>query len=312
MSTLAQFIASYTGKSVLYSKNQENRGQCVQLVCFACVEVSKTPVIWADAAEWWYSNRYPEFYERIPNTPKAVPQPGDYIVWDRSLANSGGAGHIAICVQPLPGTGTFISFDSNWGGKTAKLVTHNYTKVVGWLRPRKASNVIAPAPQTQGDEMISNADQATKVYKMLRPNGAPSQSEIDSTAGHRSYVEFINSAQTEVAARDANLRAQVEQLQALQSTINQLNSTITQLRLDMANKETQGAEKAQQLKEAQDKIGELTAQLTTTHDQIVELQNQSPATANDAPQDPAETPTIIDQKAPWYIRLIASLIPKKK
>jgi hypothetical protein len=111
-----------------------------------------------DAAEWWYSGALPEHYERIANTPSAVPRTGDIIVWDRNLPNSGGAGHIAVCLYPLPGTGTFVSVDQNWGGKTVHAVTHNYNYVVGWLRIKgQAAPAPAPTPiTTQGaNDMIT-------------------------------------------------------------------------------------------------------------------------------------------------------------
>lgn len=312
MISLDQFIAKYSGQSVLYDKLEADRGQCVQLVCFYVQEVAGKPVIWANAAEWWYSNQYQDQYQRIANTASAVPQPGDIIVWDRNLPNSGGAGHIAVCVTPRPGTGTFISFDSNWGGKTAHLVTHNYNYVIGWLRPKginPTSPAPAPQPQQGGDEMISTADQATKLYKMLRPNGGGSDGEINGTVNHRSFAQFLNDAQGEINNRDAGLRAQNDELKNMQDKINSLNQTITQLQLDMTNKDTAGTQKAQQLKDAQDKIASLTAELTTSHDKITDLQNTKPQAT---PESPTNTQPIIDRDPGWVVKLIASLLPKKK
>lgn len=300
--TLDQFIANQSGKSLLYSPSparEHLRGQCVQLVCFYVTQVVGKPVMWRDAAEWWYSNLYPEHYERIPNTSSAVPRKGDIIIWDRSLANSGGAGHIAICVEPRPGTGTFVSFDSNWGGKTAKLVTHNYNKVVGWLRPRVAAPA-EPAHQTQGDEMIANADQATKVYKMLRPNGSPSQAEIDGTAGKRSFAEFINSAQPEIQARDLNLRTQADTLASMSNTVNAQNATITELTAKINDANVTAEQKQQALDEALTKLGTQNAQIATFHDEVVELQNQV-----------ATEPTPTTPKPNLFIRLL-SLFTRSK
>lgn len=271
---LDQFIAKYSGQSVLYNTRDASlRGQCVQLVCFYVSEVCGKPVIWADAAKWWSSGLFPEHYERITNDIHSIPKRGDIIVWASSLPNSGGAGHIAICVEPRPGTGTFVSFDSNWGGKNAKLVTHNYTNVVGWLRPRVPAPQVTQ-PQGGGIEMITNADQANKIYKMLRPNGGASQGEIDSTAGRRSFAEFIESAQAEINVRDANFRSQAEQLTNMSNTINNQNQTITTLTQKLNDSELSGAEKQKALDKALSKLADQNSQIANSHDQIVELQKK--------------------------------------
>ena len=302
MISLDEFIASYTGRTVSFDKIPTNAGQCVQLVGFYCTDVLGSPVMWKDAAEWWYQFSLPGQVDKV--APENLRR-GDSVIWDRNTPGSGGAGHIAIMVANYGGS--FISFDSNWGGKVARQITHNWQYVVGGLRIKGQTPTIQQAAGGE-QEMIANADQATKIYKILRPNGGASQGEIDGTAGIRSFANFVNDAQPEVEARDANLRAQAEQMQSLQSTINQLNATITQLRSDMSNKDTQGTEKAQQLKDAQDKIAALTAQLSTTHDQIVELQSQSPTPSIEAPK-PDEKVNL--PKAPWYIKLISIFIPKK-
>lgn len=301
--TLDQFIANQSGKSVLYAPSPAReylRGQCVQLAALYVTQVVGKPVLWRDAAEWWYSNLYPEHYERIPNTAGAVPRPGDLIIWDRSLANSGGAGHIAICVSPRPGTGTFVSFDSNWGGKTAKLVTHNYNKVIGWLRPRVITPP-APSPQTKGDEMIANTDQAVKIYKMLRPNGTPSQAEIDGTAGKRSFAEFLNSAQAEVQARDLNLRTQADALANMSNTVNAQNATITDLTVKLNDANATAAQKQHALDEALTKLGSQNAQIATYHDEVVDLQNEVTTTQ---PKTAVNKPNL-------FIRLLSLFVKKK-
>lgn len=296
--TLDQFVASRNGQqNISFDGVAANAGQCVQLVAFYVRDVIGKQVIWADAFQWWATNRYPEDYDRIPNTPTAVPQRGDIIIWGGSLPNSGGAGHIAICLQPYPGTGTFMSFDSNWGGKYAHQVTHNYSYVVGWLRPKNA-----PAPVVQGgdDEMIPNPDMAAKVYHMLRPNGGANQDEINATAGKRSYNAFVNDAAPEVAARDANLREQANILQNQQNIINQLNQTITELRAMASQDALKDVELAKQLDDSHGKIALLTTDLETAHDQLAQLQAALPT-----PLSTATPPT--EAQASALTRFIAFL-----
>lgn len=296
-------LDTYAGQSLLYAPSREReslRGQCVQPVCFFVV-ANGLPVLWRDASEWWYSGLYPEAYDRIPNSATATPQPGDLIIWDRNLPNSGGAGHIAVCLKPLPGTGTFISVDSNWGGKTVRAVTHNYSYVIGWLRPKRANQPQPQQPQG-GDEMITSADQAAKMYALLRPNGNTSQEEIDSTVGRRSYAQFVNDGQAEVAQRDANLRAQGARLDELQRTIDQLNQVITQLNADDAADE-------QAISAAHGEIARLTTELTTSHDQIKELQDSLLVTSTPV----VEQPQPAAAPAPnWLVRLLNALFGKKR
>jgi hypothetical protein len=171
-----QFLNKYQGQSLLWAPapaRESLRGQCVQAICFYVWENAK-PVLWMDAAQWWYSSALPEHYERIANTPTAVPQAGDIIVWDRNLPNSGGAGHIAVCLQPLPGSGTFISVDQNWSGKTVHAVTHNYQYVIGWLRIKGASPAPTAQPQ-RGDKPMTPAEekQAYKIVLAARAGKRP-------------------------------------------------------------------------------------------------------------------------------------------
>lgn len=271
--TLDEFYGTYNGQSVSFDNVLANRGQCVQLVAKYVQEVWGKPVIWADAYPWYASNALPDQYIRVPNDhndPNQVPPRGALVVFAPNLPGSGGAGHIDICWEARPGSATWIGFDSNWGGKTAHLVTHNWQYVVGWLIPRGLPTQ-TPAPQQQGgDEMITSAEDAQLIYKILRPNSGASQGEIDATAGKRTYHNFLNDAKPELQVRDANLAAQAAEFAKMQTTINQLNQTITDLRTS----ETQDATaRAEEQHAAQEKISYLTSQLETSHDKITQLKN---------------------------------------
>lgn len=276
--SLEQFVSEWNGKAPLYAPNPKReylRGQCVQLAMFYCVQVLGVPVMWKDAANWWHEMVFPQYFDKVgPNDL----QRGDIAIWDGRLPGSDGDGHIAIVLDGRRGQPTFVSFDSNWGGKYAHQVTHNRSYLLGGLR-RKGQPQPQPAPQPQGEEMIANADQAIKIYKMLRPNGGPSQGEIDATAGRRTFGEFLNSAQGEMAIRDANLRAQAEQLGKAESIINELNKTITEMRQLEAQEDLTETERANEYRAAQEKISYLTTALETANDKIKDLQ------AADIPQE---------------------------
>jgi cell division protein FtsB len=292
--TAQEYLNAYQGQSLLYGASPARewlRGQCVQSVCFY-VAANGRPVIWADAYNWWTTRN--AAYDYIDNSPSAVPQPGDIIVWGPNTPGSGGAGHIAVCLQPRPGTGTFVSVDQNWGGKYVHAVTHNYDNVVGWLRFKNASPAPAPTPQG-GDEMITNADQADKIYKLMRPNGAASQDEINATAGKRSFANFLDDAQTEVNQRDANFRAQTQHMADLQKTIDTLNTTITTL-------QTEGVKNKTEYDSYVAKIAQLTTDLTSAHDQLKELQDSLPTAQPMPTQEGSDDMGFLTKLIAWLLR----------
>lgn len=224
------------------------------------------------------------------------------MVWDASLPGSGGYGHVGIFIS-WTGPNTFLSYDTNWGGKFAHNVSHNKSWVLGGLRKVAP----APVPQPQGaDEMIVNADQATKLSKVLRPNGGGSQADISGWIG-RPFAQWLNEAQAEVAARDTNYRAQTVQLEAQYALINDLNSTITKMQeLDVADA-AHDADVAQQLDEARDKVADLTAQLEASHDTLTDLQ-----TVDYTPEPkPVEVPKE-STKSSLFVRMLAAMLRKKK
>lgn len=74
-------------------------------------------------------------YTQIRNSPTAVPQAGDIIVWNSRYG--GGFGHTAIATG-VGDTNSFESFDQNYPtGTSSHLVRHSYDGVIGWLRPNK-------------------------------------------------------------------------------------------------------------------------------------------------------------------------------
>lgn len=182
------------------------------------------------------SNAYPAwtiaqdaFWQKLANTPTFLPQTGDIVIWGPWSGNP--YGHIGVVLDA--NLNTFRSVDQNWfnanstTGSPAAIVSHNYTnpRVVGFLRPTYSA-------EAQGEEMIANADQATKIYKMLRPNGGASQDEINFTAGKRTFVAFLNDAQAEINTRDASLRNQNARLAELQAQVNDLSTRPTKAEVE--------------------------------------------------------------------------------
>lgn len=78
-----------------------------------------------------------KYFDFIQNTPDAIPQAGDIVVWDKTL--NGGIGHVAVA-NGNAGTSYFESFDQNWvPGTPCKIIRHSYNYVLGWLRLKVAN-----------------------------------------------------------------------------------------------------------------------------------------------------------------------------
>lgn len=308
-----QYFDTYHDESLLYNtKDPTLRGQCVQAVCFYVVANGK-PVLWDDAVYWFTMHMFPNDYDYIENTAGAVPQAGDVIIWGSTLPGSGGAGHIAVVLQVLPGTGTFISVDQNWGGKTVHKVTHNYDYVVGWIRFKSAAPAVA---QAEGDEMIANEDQTRDAYALLRGTRDDlSQDELNATAGHRTWAGFAVDARPEIAAREAAKEGAATALTSLQGTINSQNATITDLTTKLTDATSTAAEKQAALTEALTKIASDNASMATTHDTITDLnakvaefQNNPIVKAQDAVAAAAKKPSPLTK----LIATVISVFSKKK
>lgn len=86
-------------------------------------------------------------FTKIANTPDFIPKKGDIMVWAKSL--NGTAGHVAVCT----GEGTtsyFYSYDQNWNGRNdpCTKIKHDYSHVLGVLRPKEQTNITAKAAET--------------------------------------------------------------------------------------------------------------------------------------------------------------------
>ena len=287
MISLDQFYNNHVGKGMDYDGAPSNDPiQCVDLAKFWLNEgYGVNPGAWGDAHAYFDGAGAAALirlgWQVIPNdhnNPSQVPPRGAIVVWAHNLPGSGDGGHIAVCWSATPGAATFISFDQNWGGKAAKLVTHNWSYVLGWLLPpggrggAEAAPAAVTTPQIQGDEMIADTTQAHEAYQLLRPNGDGNSDEIAGTAGRRSWAQFAKDAQPEVAARNQNLQQQSQHMADMQGVINTTNETITQLRTTIASDAVTNTDKQKALDDALAKIASDNAEMTTLHDQVTDLQ----------------------------------------
>lgn len=123
-------------------------------------------------------------YSQIPNSPTAVPQAGDIIVWNNRYG--GGFGHTGIATGEGD-TNYFVSFDQNYPtGSPSKPVRHSYDGVIGWLRPNKLN--------VSGDNDMINqgANEYARANKLhLQVRGRPLEKSVFDQFVGSSWLHYI-------------------------------------------------------------------------------------------------------------------------
>lgn len=251
------FLNKWNGKQVT-----AYGGECVALVAQYCAENSK-PIAWANAKDWWGNGSLTGAFDFIKNNPadlKQIPARGDIMIWNGNLAGSDGFGHIAI-FDKVSAPGVFVSFDQNWGGRQAHLVSHNWNNIIGWMTPK----VAAPPVNAGGSNVFQNDQEIIEAYQGMFGR-TPNAAEIAGWRG-QSKQRFFQVGKAEADNQRARLAAAEVQLSNMQKSINDLNKTVTEI-----NSQS-NATKAQ-LQDAIAKVTGLTSELETAHDKITELQKQ--------------------------------------
>jgi len=126
--TLDEFIKKWEGNGIDWDGHYGD--QCVDLYRQYVDEVLGFPQSpGVNGAKDIWNNYLKDYFTAIPNTPAGVPQKGDVVIWD-----SGQWGHVAIFLSG--GASQITTLDQNYpiGSFVAKR-NHNYTGIVGWLRP---------------------------------------------------------------------------------------------------------------------------------------------------------------------------------
>jgi len=143
--TLQEFIKKYTNKTVDFDKNYG--GQCVDLFnqylndCLGITNpIQQFPVASAYQIFGYAQNN--SSFQCIPNSPTAIPQAGDIMIWGQGV---GPHGHVGVFVEG--DVMSFRSFEQNWNGvQKCVIVNHPYDHVTGWLRPKRNVPEITPTP----------------------------------------------------------------------------------------------------------------------------------------------------------------------
>jgi hypothetical protein len=166
--TFDEFINKWNGKPVDFDGVYPN--QCMDLMHQYAYEVlgitDKTVLARPWAARVWTEFGWPQFFDKIINTPNGIPQKGDIMIWKEALnyvpALGHGYGHVSMVTEA--NVWNFKSFDANWPtGSLPHIQWHNYNYVWGWLRPKKLEDVL----YNQVVQIVNGAgDAGTKIAQL--------------------------------------------------------------------------------------------------------------------------------------------------
>ena len=158
--TFQQFLNKWDRKGINYDGAYGN--QCVDVYDQYCKEVVGCRVILIPGAKDIWANYPTEAFVKIPNTPSGVPQKGDVMIWGTAV---GTYGHVGIVISA--NVNSFTSFDQNWpfdnGTGVAHFQYHNYSGVLGWLRPKKDVNFDQAAYDAAQAALKAAADAKAKA-----------------------------------------------------------------------------------------------------------------------------------------------------
>ncbi len=147
--TIQEFFDAYLGLWIETNKSsdQSTNDQCVDLWRTYYQKVIGAPDVWGNAVDFW-TNYQTDHFDRIENTPNAIPQLGDVIIWGIKYSKKG---HIAVATD-IANLKTFISFDENDpAGEPCSYVEHTYSGVLGWLRPKNQGALVG---QTENNVLL--------------------------------------------------------------------------------------------------------------------------------------------------------------
>ena len=212
----SEFLNKYNGQQNV-GNTTENKGQCVGLVA-VWIDALSLPHVWGNAADL-FANADEKFFDKILNTPEAIPQAGDIIVWSAKF--NGTVGHTGIATGTAD-MNTLECFEQNDPLKSnCHLKVYKYSYVTGWLRPKTVSVGVDPIILQQSDSFIAIC---TKLG--LPANGGVVLGEIDKLLGYEDMIlakdKQLTDAQAQVTSLEKDNQVKATQLQDLQTQVKNL------------------------------------------------------------------------------------------
>lgn len=224
-----EFINKWNGKYCEIAGSANAKNQCVDLANAYIRDVLGLPIIeWTNAID--FPTKAGDKYDYILNSPTNIPQKGDLIIWKPT------PGHIAIFIEG--NANRFTSFDQNFPvGSKCHIQEHNYTNVLGWLRPKVDDQ------QAVIDELRTARDKNWGLY----------QNQIVET----------EKAKERISELERGLNACESEKKQFQDATITLNNKIVDLNQAMEKDAVNDVDVTIKLKDAEMELEDVSAQLET-------------------------------------------------
>ena len=219
--TLQEFIDKYNGKFIDYDGHYG--AQCQDLYRQYVQEVlgfPQSPGVVGAKDNW--DAYLPDYYERIPNTPEGVPQPGDIMIWGASY---GPYGHVAVVTEATLTTFKCFSQNDPTGAPCGIKLYRTYKPTLGWLHPKTNTQPIDQTLRIQDlekevaykNEQIANYD--NQVKDLNKKNEEITQQLTEATTASNGFRKQYNDFVANLATKLGTRQEEVEILAAVDTCI---------------------------------------------------------------------------------------------
>jgi hypothetical protein len=212
MISLEAFIAKWEGKKVDWDGHYG--AQCVDLYRQYVQEVlgfPQSPGV-AGAKDIW-DTYLPEYYDRIPNTPSGVPEPGDIMIWGSKY---GQWGHVAIVLSANTSSFTCLSQNDPIGSPIIKKKYTAWGSVLGWLRPKPRTVMYKGYDLTNQDSMKVAVDKLVDIL----------EGKYISISDHQKIINELDAKSTAMAQSYGTEKSILEaKIRTLEGVVESLQNT---------------------------------------------------------------------------------------
>lgn len=245
------FVKKYQGKERGYPTDDYYKGECLSIVKLYIKEVfgiSPPPSGSNSAFGYWsnFPNPLGEVFERVPLSANEKPFKGCIPIWDTSVGF--GFGHIDIFLEG--DNNKFKGYDQNWNGRQAHTQEHNYSNVVGYLKPKnvtingKNMEITDQTKLTVGKRMINGREVVlgtvefgavkSMLFDLIRDNENLQKTNKDNAESILAFTENLRQIQkwlSDIGGKGETIKEKIDSLEVKLNTPVENRDAIELLRL---------------------------------------------------------------------------------
>lgn len=200
--TFSQFRDKWNGQPVDFDGVYPN--QCMDLMhqyVYDVLGITDKTVLAAPNAYEAYTNNYPQYFDKIDNTPTGVPTNGDIVFFGQAI---GVSGHVCIFIDG--DNKQFNSFDANWPiDSLPHIQNHTYKGCLGWLHP-KVNEPMAVITQAEVDIMRNRRDE---LFNQLQDETSKNNDLTKQLQDEQNSNVSLNEALTKITSQDKDYSIQL-------------------------------------------------------------------------------------------------------